>query len=106
MRGSRLRVQRACRWESKRVMRIRLAFAFLLACNPVFKDVPLSTAALGPPITDVRPRPDMATVVFAMDGPLDGGQQAVTIVRDGGVYVGQLTTRSLIAVAVPPGPHA
>lgn len=71
-----------------------------------FKDVDLSVAKPAPPLTEVKPVPDKATVVIAHSGPLEGGRQAQTIARVDGTFVAQVSPRSYAVVHLPAGSHS
>lgn len=88
-------------------MRLAVApFLLLCACNPVFTTVPLSSATVGTPLTDVTPDAETATILFSRSGGvLADTDQATTIVADGGDYVGQLRARSMFVVRMLPGTH-
>jgi hypothetical protein len=83
-----------------------IALVLLCGCNPVFTTVPISSATIGTPLTDLQPDSDTATILFTRSGGvLADTDQATTIVADQAAYVGQLRARSMFVVRVIPGMH-
>jgi len=75
------------------------------ASGVAFKDVDLSFAQVGLPMTHVAANPRAATLVVYIDGDYDGGKKAFTMVLEDGSLVGQVTPRSYFIATVPAGEH-